>query len=293
MYEENQTPLPHRDGSVVFARELESLQRRGLATPAPPVTPETVVRFADRARRPEVVSICRRLLLPGSGLRGVEQLKELASLAERGKSCLLCLNHRSTLDVPTLCTLLEDHSDPSLFDRIIWISGRKLEEDVGMTSPLVQSVNRVVVTPNTWFASERSEKEQRQGRLVNLAAERAVAKLRDQGWVFALFPAGTRTRLDDPSTRKAIEQVHGYLDLFDYLLLGHIRGCTMPVSRDHDLSHESPQLDKVVFSFGPVRRTKDWVGEAATRFPDLDSRAASARALTDEIERLGAEHSDD
>jgi hypothetical protein len=293
MYEENVTPLPHHDGSVVFARELESLQRRGLATPAPPVTPESVVRFADRARRPEVLAICRRLLLPGSGLRGIEHLKQLAALAEQGKSCLLCLNHRSTLDVPTLCVLLEDHSDPSLFDRIIWISGRKLEEDVGMTSPLVQSVNRVVVTPNTWFTAERSEEEQRQGRLVNMAAERAVADLRGQGWVFALFPAGTRTRLDDPSTRKAIEQVHGYLDLFDYLLLGHIHGCTMPVSRDYDLSRESPRLDKVEFSFGPVCRTKDWVAQATVRFPKLDSRAASARAITDEIERLGTEHATD
>lgn len=292
MYEENVAPLSHHDGNVVFAEQLDTLRRAGLATPAPAVTPETVVRWADRSRLPAVVSICRRLLLPGSRLHGVEHLRELVELAQQGQSCLLCLNHRSTLDVPTLYTLLEDQSDPAMFERIIWISGRKLEEDEGMTSALVQCVNRIIVTPNTWFETERNEKELRQARLVNIAAERAVVSLRDQGWVFALFPAGTRTRLDDPTTRRAIEQVHGYLDLFDYLLLANIDGCTMPVSRDHDLSRESPRLDKVVFRFGPIRRTEDWVREAVARYPDLNSRSARARAITDEIERLQAEQSD-
>ncbi len=213
-------------------------------------------------------------------------LRALVELAAAGESCLLCLNHRSTLDAPTLFTLLEDQSDPQLFDRIIWIAGRKLEEDVGMTSVLVQSVNRVVVSPSTWFTDDRSDEELRQGRLVNVAAERAVAGLRDQGWVFALFPAGTRTRLDDPSTRKAIEQVQGYLHLFDHLLLGNIDGCTMPVSRDHDLTHESPQLDRIIFTFGPVRRSREWISEAASRYPDLDPRAALAQAITTDMEAL-------
>ena len=286
MYEENQTPLPHHDGSVVFAQQLAELGRLGLATPAPPVTPESVLRWADRARMPHVAAICRRLLLPGSELRGATHLRALVELAAAGESCLLCLNHRSTLDAPTLFTLLEDQSDPQLFDRIIWIAGRKLEEDVGMTSVLVQSVNRVVVSPSTWFTDDRSEEELRQGRLVNVAAERAVAGLRDQGWVFALFPAGTRTRLDDPSTRKAIEQVQGYLHLFDHLLLGNIDGCTMPVSRDHDLTHESPQLDRIIFTFGPVRRSREWISEAASRYPDLDPRAALAQAITTDMEAL-------
>lgn len=290
MYEENLTPLPHHDGTVVFAEQLAAIAELGDEMAAE-VTPESVVRWGDPARMPPVASICRRLLLPGSGLRGLEHLRELLRLARDGHSCLLCLNHRSTLDAPTLFTLLQDHGEPQLFERIIWISGRKLEEDLGMTSALVQCVNRVVVTPHTWLAAQRSEQELHQGRLVNLAAERAIVSLRHNGWVFALFPAGTRTRLDDPSTRQAIEQVQGYLHLFEYLALAHIDGCTMPVSRDQDLTHESPKLDRVVFSFGPISRTEDWVDQAASRFVNLDPRAAMAQAITDDIERLALDNS--
>lgn len=286
MYEENLTPLPDSDGSVVFAEILKQMHHNGLDTPAPPVTPESVLRWADRARLPPVATICRRLLLPGSGLEGLDSLRQLIKLADSGRSCLLCLNHRSTLDVPTLFTLLEDQADPELFQRLIWISGRKLEEDAGMTSVLVQCVNRVVVSPNTWFTTERSEEELRQGRLVNVAAERSVARLRHEGWVFGLFPAGTRTRLNDPSTRQAIEQVHGYLEMFDHLLLGHIDGCTMPVSRDHDLTRESPRLDRVRFTFGPVHQTQQWCREACLRFPDDDPHAAMASAITQDLEHL-------
>ena len=286
MYEENLTPLPGSDSSIVFADVLTQMHRDGLDTPAAPVTPETVLRWGDRARLPPVASICRRLLLPGSGLQGVESLRQLVQLAESGQSCLLCLNHRSTLDVPTLFTLLEDQADAELFHPLIWISGRKLEEDAGMTSVLVQCVNRVVVSPNTWFAAKRSEEESRQGRLVNVAAERTVARLRHEGWVFGLFPAGTRTRLDDPSTRQAIEQVHGYLEMFDHLLLGHIDGCTMPVSRDHDLTREAPRLDRVRFTFGPIHQTQQWCREACLRFPEQDPHAAMASAITEDLEQL-------
>lgn len=35
-------------------------------------------------------------------------------------------------------------------------------------------------------------------------------------------------------------------------------GCTMPVSKDRDLTRETPKLDRIVYTFGPVHRTQDW-----------------------------------
>jgi 1-acyl-sn-glycerol-3-phosphate acyltransferase len=201
----------------------------------------------------------------------------------------LCLNHRSNLDVPTLYTLLEDHDDPELFHRIIWIAGRKLEEDEGMTGVLIQCVNRVIVTPHSWFAMQHTDGQMQQARIVNIAAERAIVRLRREGWVFALFPTGTRMRPGNASTQQAIGETYSYLRVFENLVLCHIDGCTLPVSRDRDFLHETPRLDRVIYTFGKVRRTEDWLTEALRRYSDLDQRSATARAMIADIEALAPE----
>ncbi len=286
MYQENTKPLPEGDASIVFAQQLAAMKQHAATTQADPITPDSVVRWADKRNQPYFASICRRLLLPGSGIVGADHLRELVQLAKDGNSCVLCLNHRSNLDVPTLQTLLEDHAQSGWFDKIIWVAGRKLEEDVGLTNVLVQCINRIIVTPHSWFSSPRSEDEIHEARLINIAAERAIARLRHQGWVFALFPSGTRIRPDDESTRQAIEQTDSYLRMFDYLALCNIDGCTMPVSKDRDFTHESPRLDRMLYTFGPVLRTEDWRDRAAIRYPDVDRKTASAQAIREEIESL-------
>jgi glycerol-3-phosphate O-acyltransferase len=283
MYEENAKPLPNGDALSVFAQQFAGFSDEQSIQP---VTPDSVVRLEADGNQPCFAAICRRLLLPGSQIKGLGNLRELIALAQQGKSCLLCLNHRSNLDVPTLYTLLEDQADPSLFHRIIWIAGRKLEEDQGLTSALVKCFNRVIVSPKSWFASRHDDSELHQARLINIAAERAVARLRHEGWVFALFPSGTRIRPSDPSTRQALEQTLSYLRLFEHMVLCNIDGCTMPVSMDHDFIHEQPRLDRMVYTFGPLLITKEWCAEAQTRFPDLDRRIASARAITADIDAL-------
>jgi hypothetical protein len=196
------------------------------------------------------------------------------------------LNHRSNLDVPTLGTLLRDRAESKLFQPIVWIAGRKLEEDAGLTGLLVQSVNRVIVTPHSWFDLPHSDDEIHAAREINIAAERAIVKLRHEGWVLALFPSGTRIRPDDEATKQAIEETDSYLRLFDYLALCNIDGCTMPVTMDRDLTHETPQLDRITYAFGPVQRTDNWRADAAERFPQLDQRMATARAIRADIESL-------
>lgn len=286
MYEENRNPLPHEDASVVFAKQLAEMKRHASAAHAADITPETVLRWANKKNETHFSAICRRLLLPGSGIEGSANLDQLVKLASEGSSCLLCLNHRSNLDVPTLFTLLEDHADAELFRRIVWLAGRKLEEDSGLTRLLIQCFNRVIVTPPSWFASQRTDDELHQAKMVNIAADRAVAKLRHEGWILGLFPSATRIRPGVESTQHAIEQTDSYLRMFQYLLLCNIDGCTLPVSHDRDFIHESPRLDRMIYTFGPVQSTKEWRSEAASRFPNLNQRMASAHAIREDIEAL-------
>jgi glycerol-3-phosphate O-acyltransferase len=156
--------------------------------------------------QPYFASICRRLLLPGSGILGTDSLAELTRLAIAGRSCIICLNHRSNLDVPMLYALLEDQASLDLFHRIIWIAGRKLHEDVGSTRILIQGFNRVTVTPRSWMKEDHSVEELHEAHQINIAAHRAIHGLRNKGWIFALFPTATRIRPSDESTTRAIEE---------------------------------------------------------------------------------------
>ena len=289
MYEENRKPLPVGDATAVFADILTTVQEN-LDTPAAAQgPPENVVQWASEKVQPLVGDICRRLLLPGSGIVGMEHLAELTELAVNGNSCIICLNHRSNLDVPTLYALLRDQSKVNFFDRIIWIAGRKLYEDIGLTPVLIQGFNRVIVTPSAWFKGNHSEEEIHAAHQLNIAAHRAIHDLRNQGWMFGLFPSGTRIRPHDESTTHAIEKTDSFLKNFEFMLLAHIDGCTLPVTRDRDLTHETPTPDRMIYTFGHVRRADEWRAQAARRYVGLDQRAVSARAIMQDIAALSDE----
>jgi hypothetical protein len=288
MYEDNLKALPHGDFSTVFAEHLAVIER--ICQPAPPekISPANVLHWARPDIQPHVAKICRRLVIPGSRILGIDRLAELARLATSGHSCIICLNHRSNLDVPTLYTLLEDQAHLDLFQRLIWISGRKLDEDVGSTRVLVQAFNRVVVTPRSWMKDDHSDEELHEAHQINIAAHRVIHELRNQRWIFALFPTATRIRPHDESTTQAIEETDSYLKNFEYMLLGRIDGCTLPVSRDRDFTHEIPTLDRVQFTFGQVLRTDAWRASAARRTAGFDQRTASARTIIEDITTLNS-----
>ena len=289
MYEENLKPLPEGDATQVFADVLAAIRSEvaaGAAATPQSITPQSVVQWANPKVQAVVGQACRRLLLPGSGIGGLENLDELTGLARRGHSCLICLNHRSNCDVPTLYALLRDQARLDLFDHILWVAGRKLDEDVGLTPLLVEGFNRIVVTPKSWLQKSLSAQEVHRASQVNRAAHRAMHTLRTQGWLFGLFPAGTRTRPHDQSTTQALEETDSYLKYFDFMLLAFIDGCTLPVTRNRDMTHETPRPDRMRYVLGPVARTDAWRTEAARRFPHLTQRASSARAIIEDINAL-------
>ena len=279
MYEENLETLGPGDAATVFADVLADIS----VGPVEAVTPDSVVRWALPEIRPPVARVCRRLLLPGSGVVGLDHLQTLIQKVRDGSSCLICFNHHGNLDVPTLYVLMKDQARLDWFDRIIWISGRKLEEDLGLTPILVRGFNRVIVTPKSWIDQGRSVSELQQARQINIAAHRAIHDLRHQGWIFGLFPCGTRIRPDRPSTAIAVEETDSYLKNFDHMLLANIEGCTLPVARDHDFTHETPALARVVYTFGPVVKTDEWRAAAANRFTELPAREASVKAMTQDL----------
>jgi glycerol-3-phosphate O-acyltransferase len=286
MYEENCSPLPPGDCVDAFASTLTEVERLSQCDQQHGKTSDGALQEANTAAQPRFADICRRLLLPGSRLLGFDHLASLSCLAQQGAACLLCLNHRSNLDVPTLYALIEDQADLAVFHRIIWISGHKLDEDRGITPLLARCFHRIVVTPKNELIALECDAERRLCGRRNMRAYRAMRDVRRQGWVLALFPAGTRFRPGNQSSAQAIVETDSYLKRFEYLVLGRIDGCTLPVTRDHDLSHEAPRLDRVVYTFSPIMEAGQWRNRAAARYPDLDQRAATSQAIMEDIAAL-------
>ena len=283
MYEENCQPLPEGEAFSVFAEQIADICRTTSSDCSPRPSSADVFQTGSRVGRTKFAELCRALLLPGSGVAGLEHLSQLVRLAEKRHACLLCMNHQSNFDVPTLYALLQDHGAADLFDRILWVSGRKLDEDVGPTRLLANCFPRVVLTPKSWFLSPRNERERSEALRMNVRAYRAIHHLRRRGWLLALFPAGTRTRLGQEAMPRAIEEIDSYLKYSDYVVVGRIDGCTLPAVRDHDLAREIPRRDRVCYSFGAVLNAAEWRAAAARRYPELGQRQALARAVMEDI----------
>lgn len=288
VYEENLARLPPGDVSAVFADILAAMQHDSTDSGAQ-ISPETVWQYGIQANLKRFGEICRRLLLPGSRIEGGQYLAELNRRAADGESCLLCLIHRSNLDVPTLYALLADQGEEAIFDRIIWVAGRKLTEDSAATRVMIECFNRVVITPKSWLTDQHTPQELHEAHLMNMAAQRAIMNRCHEGWMFGLFPSGTRIRPGHDATARAIEETDTYVKSFQNMVLGHIQGCTLPVSHDWHLMHEVPRLDRMIYRFGPVIDTAAWREQAARRYPELGQRDASAKAIMQDIAALSRE----
>ncbi len=249
-------------------------------------TPEIVFQVAQTQNRRRFAAIIEDLLLPGSGVEGVENLRSLHSLAAQGRPALVLSAHVSNLDVPALYTLLKHRGEEALFEDIIFIAGRKLTEGCKSIKSMAEMFSRVVISAKS---AKMSEQEISVAMAINKAAQRKIAELQGQGKVFLLYPTGTRSRKDVPRTHHGLREVYNYLRKFEYCVVCGIRGNILPPRDDVDMIDEFPRRDKVVYSFGKVRNIAEWLAELTRRQPDAtaDRKQFVVDAIMDEIYALG------
>lgn len=249
-------------------------------------TPEIVFQVAQTQNRERFAAIIDDLLLPGSGVEGVENLRSLHALAAQGRPALVLSAHVSNLDVPALYTLLKHRGEAALFEDIIFIAGRKLTEGCKSIKSMAEMFSRVVISAKS---SKMSEQEISGGMAINKAAQRKIAELQGLGKMFLLYPTGTRSRPDVPRTHRGLREVYNYLRKFEYCVVCGIRGNILPPRDDVDMIDEFPRRDTVVYSFGKVRNIAEWLEELTRLRPDAttDRKQFVVDAIMDEIYALG------
>lgn len=272
--------------TALYGAELAQILRHSDPDMFAVTTPETVFQVAQTQNRDRFEAIIRDLLLPGSRVEGIENLRALHTLAAEGHPALVLSAHVSNLDVPALYTLLKETGDQALFEDIVFIAGRKLTEGCKSIKSMAEIFSRVVISAKT---PNMSEQENSVALAINKAAQRKIAELQRQGKVFLLYPTGTRTRVGVPRTHHGLREIYNYLRKFEYCVACGIRGNILPARDDVDMIDEFPRRDTVVYTFGKVRAIAGWLDELSRLQPagTTDRKQFVVDAIMEEIYSLG------
>ncbi|MHC1702713.1 MAG: hypothetical protein AB9846_02285 [Tenuifilaceae bacterium] len=229
------------------------------------ITPDNVYQEAHKENRELLLEIMKKCHLPGSNILGVENILELNRLAEQGKSCLILSEHTSNLDVPSLFARFYDHENESLkeiFERFVFIAGTKLNS-LPLVKLFTEMFSRVVVyairSLNELKNDEEKKEEVELANRINLKSTRKIGELRNKGFIFFLYATGTRYRPWAPETKKGITAIHSYLNSFDYFCCVSVNGNNMPPEEHEDMTNETVYDDVIVFNFGEVVETKEYL----------------------------------
>lgn len=221
------------------------------------VSDEELFQPANLENRALVEKIIRKLTLPESGIIGYENLKELYSRSQSGESCLLLMEHYSNFDIPNLFYLAKQlELGPEIIDTIVAMAGMKLNEESRFVLAFTEAYTRLVIyPPRALMALEGTpeyEAEAKRSRQVNRKALHHMIRLKHEGHIVLLFPAGTRYHPAKPNSKQMLTQVESYIRGFDHMVLVGIAGNTLEVNPAGLMDKDIPKQDIMVYNVGPV-----------------------------------------
>jgi glycerol-3-phosphate O-acyltransferase len=232
----------------------------GLSKMAPQVTEQNVYQEGDGRILPLLDKIVEAFILPGSGMRGMENLVELYEKARSGASCLLLLEHYSNLDLSLFSWLLRHESEQGreIAGAVVAIAGIKLNESSAAVAACTGAYTRIVIYPSRSLQDLDAEKDRAEilrSNGINRAAMKALMDIKVKGKPILVFPSGTRYRPWDPSTKNGVREIDSYIKSFDYLCPVAINGECLHVRQDSsgDMLEDYVSNDVVLITVGKPR----------------------------------------
>jgi glycerol-3-phosphate O-acyltransferase len=229
------------------------------------VTVETVFQEGDKGIVPLLDKVVETLILPGSGVRGMENLLDLYEKAAGGASCLLLPEHYSNLDLSLFSWLLRHASEKGdeIENSVVAIAGIKLNEASPAVAAFTGAYTRIVIYPSRSLQgldTEQDHEEIVRSNAINRAAMKALLDIKTKGKLILVFPSGTRYRPWDPNTKKGVREIDSYIKSFDYLCPVAINGQALHINRDHseDMLEDLAGHDVVLISAGKVLPCKEF-----------------------------------
>jgi len=266
------------------------------STGAPLVTDKNVYQEGNPGNKPLMRQIVMDLLMPGSRIIGLENLVELHRVASRKKACLILMEHYSNFDIPCFYELLETQGEDGrgIADSIVSVAGVKLNEESKLVLAFTEVFTRVVLFPSRSLESIKDPKERREAERrragINIAALKALNRLRREGKLILVFPSGTRYRPWDPSTGRGLKEIDTYLKFYSQMVLIAINGNTLLPNQHGSMDEDFIQKDVVIFSVSPVMKCSDFRKQALRGREDhADPKQAVADSVMAALGRLHEE----
>jgi glycerol-3-phosphate O-acyltransferase len=254
-----------------------AFERSGIGKIETTITEHNVYQEGSEELLPFLDRIVQSLILPGSGVEGMENLEELLDQALAGKSCLLLVEHYSNLDLSLFSWLVRQAGGRGdQIDRaLVAIAGMKLNEENPLIATMASAYTRLVICPSRSVESldpERDRQEILRGNAINRAAMKSLLEIKNRGKIVLVFPSGTRYRPWDPSTKKGVREIDSYIRSFDYMCCVALNGEILHVHRG-DMLEDAVSRDLVRISAGKIR--------SCTEFRDQVRARAEAEGIED------------
>jgi glycerol-3-phosphate O-acyltransferase len=262
-----------------------------LSTSANVVTEHNVYQEGSDAILPFLDKMVETLILPGSGVDGMENLEELLSHAKAGKSCLLLLEHYSNLDLSLFSYLVRREGGPGeeIARSLVAIAGMKLTEENPVVSAFASAYTRLVIYPSRSLLHLDAEKDRAEiirSNAINRAAMKVLLDIKVKGKLILVFPSGTRYRSWDPDTKKGVREIDSYIKAFDYMCPIAINGEVLHV-RQGDMLEDSVGQDLIRLTAGPVLSCQSFREEARARAAGIeDKKQAVVDAVMARLEEM-------
>jgi len=274
--------------TTAFHDQIKRAVKEAKATTV--ITEENVFQEGD----PNILAILDEmveyLLLPGSGLDGMNHLEELLEKAKSGKACLLLVEHYSNMDlsIVSLLTRKEGGRGKEISDAIIAIAGMKLNEDNPVVAAFAGAYDKIVIYPSRSLQEldpEKDKDEIARGNAINRAAMKSLIRHKYKGKIILVFPSGTRYRPWDPNTKKCLREIDSYIRSFDYMCFAAINGELLHVQKT-DMMNDAISKDIVRVTVGHVTDCKEFRNKVLAKTTEEDKKQAVANEIMNELERM-------
>ncbi len=257
------------------------------------ISDDELLRPANRKNQVLVEQIIEKLLLPGSEVVGFEHLSDLYRRSQAGESCILLMEHYSNFDIPNLFFLAKENPLGTEFlETIVAMAGMKLNEESKFVLAFTEAYTRLVIYPPRALVSLEGkpeyEQEQRRSRQVNRKALHQMIRLKHEGHIILLFPAGTRYHPAKPNSKQMLTQVESYLRGFDHMVMVGIAGNTLEVNPSGLMNQDLPKQDVVIYQASPVLNCDEFRARAleGSEADGEDAKRIVADAVGTELDLL-------
>ena len=254
------------------------------------ITEENVYQEGDPDMLVVLDEMVGSLLLPKSGLDGMNHLEELLEKAESGKACLLLVEHYSNMDLSIVSLLIrkEGGRGKDISDAIIAIAGMKLNEDNPIVAAFAGAYDKIVIYPSRSLQEldpEKDKAEIARGNAINRAAMKSLIRNKYKGKIVLVFPSGTRYRPWDPDSKKCLREIDSYIRSFNYMCFVTINGEILHIQKT-DMINDTVSKDIVRVTVGPVTDCDEFRNKVLAKTTEEDKKQAVANEIMKELERM-------